>query len=327
VDLAAYTTAASAADVDALRAALGYEQVNLLGVSYGTTLALAVLRDYPGIVRSAVLDSAAPPQVDWLEERAASFDRALSLNFEACVAQRQCQVDVATLRAAFERAVAHLNARPVTVPVQDPQGAARDFVVTGDRLVDLIHQWLYSPQTSAYIPALVEELGRGKETYLPPFVKQQFPAQPVFGITLGLYLSVVCGEQVSADSAAKAAAAARDVPPAIRGRGVVDRLVATCAGWPVGKVDGGSPRAVTSDRPALVLASANDPVTPPAYGQAAARTLPRSFYVETPGNGHGVIGSRCGWNLIARFFANPAAPPDAACAAGLGVPFAATPGP
>ena len=95
----------------------------------------------------------------------------------------------------------------------------------------------------------------------------------------------------------------------------------------MGKVDGGSPRPVASDRPALVLASANDPITPPAFGQAAARTLPRSFYVETPGIGHGVTSNRCGLTLAAGFFTDPTKRPDTACVAGLGVTFAPTPRP
>ena len=56
VNLDAYNTAATAADVNDLRLALGYEQVNLLGVSYGTKAALTTLRDFPTVIRSVVVD-------------------------------------------------------------------------------------------------------------------------------------------------------------------------------------------------------------------------------------------------------------------------------
>ncbi|MCJ7659788.1 MAG: alpha/beta hydrolase, partial [Anaerolineales bacterium] len=60
-DLTAYNTVANAADVNDLRLALGYEKVNLWSISYGTRLALGVMRDFPEGVRSAVLDSVYPP--------------------------------------------------------------------------------------------------------------------------------------------------------------------------------------------------------------------------------------------------------------------------
>src|SRR5579859_8987 len=47
VHLAAYTIPEDAADVDAIRQALGYRQLDLYGVSYGTQVALAVMRDFP----------------------------------------------------------------------------------------------------------------------------------------------------------------------------------------------------------------------------------------------------------------------------------------
>ncbi|MDP9375441.1 MAG: alpha/beta hydrolase, partial [Chloroflexota bacterium] len=327
IDLAAYTTAQSAADVNAIRTALGYDQINLLGVSYGTTLALAVLRDFPEIVRSAVLDSVAPPQVDWLEEIAPAFDRALNLNFATCVAQQQCLMDVETLQAAFGRAFANLNAQPVTVAVTDPRGRPTDYVVTGHRLVSLIHGSLYNPASIEVMPALIEELSRGEETALRGLVRQRFPALSRFSISVGMHLSVLCGEQVSADSMAKAEAAERDLLPEIRDSYSIRDIVTICAEWPVEKVEGGSPGAVESDRPALVLASANDPITPPTYGQAAAATLSRSFYVETPGIGHGVFGSGCGGSIIMRFFADPSTRPGTACTARMGVTFPTTPPP
>ena len=63
-DLMAYNTASNAADINDLRLALGYDQVNLWGGSYGTRLALGVMRDYPEGLRSVVLDSVYPPDVD-----------------------------------------------------------------------------------------------------------------------------------------------------------------------------------------------------------------------------------------------------------------------
>ncbi len=44
--------------------ALGYPTYNLFGISYGTRLALVMMRDHPGAgIRSVVLDSSFPPEI------------------------------------------------------------------------------------------------------------------------------------------------------------------------------------------------------------------------------------------------------------------------
>ena len=55
VDLAAYNTWESAADIDALRHALGVNKISLWGISYGSHLALAILKRYPKSVERVAL--------------------------------------------------------------------------------------------------------------------------------------------------------------------------------------------------------------------------------------------------------------------------------
>jgi len=59
-DLRFYSTTYAMADLDKVRAALGYQRINLWGVSYGTRAALVYMRDYPEQVRTAILDGSAP---------------------------------------------------------------------------------------------------------------------------------------------------------------------------------------------------------------------------------------------------------------------------
>jgi hypothetical protein len=79
---------------------------------------------------------------------------------------------------------------------------------------------------------------------------------------------------------------------------------------------------VHSDVPTLVLEGTFDPITPPAYGQLAARMLPHSFYVEFPDRGHSVLRDDCADAMALKFLANPAAPPDTRCLSTLAGPFA-----
>src|SRR5688572_23226007 len=98
IDPSAYHSAASAADLNDLRLALGYEKLNLYAVSYGTRLALTVMRDYPQAVRSAVLDSAYPLQVNLYTALAPNADRSFNVFFSRCVAEPNCSAAYPDLR-------------------------------------------------------------------------------------------------------------------------------------------------------------------------------------------------------------------------------------
>src|SRR5690606_12963773 len=81
IHLTQYNSAETAADINDLRLALGYDQVNLYGVSYGSRLALTAMRDYPHAVRSATLDSTVPLEVDMFATLHTHRARAFSLLF------------------------------------------------------------------------------------------------------------------------------------------------------------------------------------------------------------------------------------------------------
>ena len=82
IDFTAYNSAENAADVNDLRIAMGYEEWNLYGISYGTRLAQTVVRDYPEGIRSIILDSAYPIESNLLTETPANLDRALTELFD-----------------------------------------------------------------------------------------------------------------------------------------------------------------------------------------------------------------------------------------------------
>jgi pimeloyl-ACP methyl ester carboxylesterase len=98
VRLSAYTTAANAADVRDLRLALGYSKWDLYGGAYGSRLALAVMQEDPDGIRSTILDSADPPQVNLYSSQTSSLERSLQLVFQRCAANKNC-----SCRAGFER--------------------------------------------------------------------------------------------------------------------------------------------------------------------------------------------------------------------------------
>ncbi|MCA1666690.1 MAG: alpha/beta hydrolase [Thermomicrobia bacterium] len=329
IDLSAYTSEESAADVNDIRAVFGYATINLLGVSYGTRLALTIMRDFPDTVRSAVLDSVVPPQIAVLSESATNFAHALDGDFAACVGQGACHVDAATLDADLGIVVGRLNANPVTLHVLEPQsGTTRTLVITGDRLMTLIYGWLFSPYYGGNVPAMIEELKGGTTTMLMNAVTPTFFYRPVFVLDLGMFYSVSCGELV-ADAQRGAPPVQTGIPASIRETIGVSGIYppatfATCAQWPVQRGRPTDRQPVTSAIPTLILASANDPVTPPAYGQVVARTLAHGVYLEVPGNGHGVMGYPCGMTMTHAFLTAPTRTVDTACTNTFGITYTGT---
>jgi pimeloyl-ACP methyl ester carboxylesterase len=85
-----YTSTVAADDLDDVRAALGYERINLYGTSYGGTLAQYYLRQHEDRVRVAVLDGSTPIDVPVLERMASSSQAALDLLLRRCAADRAC---------------------------------------------------------------------------------------------------------------------------------------------------------------------------------------------------------------------------------------------
>lgn len=326
IDLTAYTGREDAADVNDIRLALGYDKVDLLGISYGTRLALTVMRDFPQIVSSVVLDSVVPLQEDLYGQQPLAFDRALNLLFDNCAAEGLCAANYPTLRQDFAAVVRQMNAQPVTVAINDPTGAGHDVVITGDRFVVALFDWLYSPETMQYVPAAIEQLKGGTHTLLAQLMRGTL-AKP-FSYSRGMEYSVMCSDVVRFERYDDEVASARGVMPEIRAVVPNSRsFFGICDQWPKGPADPREQQAVTSDTPTLVLESANDPATPPAYGQDAARTLSRSIYVEVPGIGHSVVanGGACVQTILTAYFADPTHQPLTACTAGLGVIFVRTP--
>lgn len=317
-DLTAYTTAESAADVSDIRLALGYAKVKLLGGSYGSRLALTVMRDYPQIVVSSVIDAVAPPQRDIYGESAVNFDRALDLFFASCVADSACNAAFPTLRADFSSTVAKLNAEPLNVSTSSSVREGRGsppIVLTGDRLVQLTLRYLYSAERIRYLPMVIEQLKDGNTALLRALFRSASDDSSSF--SEGMAWSVWCGDYLPFSNQDKILAATRNVLPEIQSVYLTSEqsAYAICAQWGSAPPNPIENQAVTSDVPTLVLASANDPVTPPAYARAAVQTLSHGIYVEGPGIGHSLLGNggACASKIVRDFFADPGGKPDTAC--------------
>lgn len=156
INIAAYTSAESAADVSDLRLALGYNQWNVYGISYGTRLALTVLRDYPEGVRSVILDSVYPPHVNAYEQQAPNGMIAFKRLFDDCAADSVCSSAYPDLESVFYRTVEYLNAEAGSYSADDPEtGEWVEYEIIGDDLVDALFEALYLTDVIPYLPLAI----------------------------------------------------------------------------------------------------------------------------------------------------------------------------
>jgi len=324
IDLANFTSLENAADVADLRVALDYESWNLYGISYGTRLALTVMRDHPEGIRSVVLDSTYPPEADGVLEFAVNARRGFDRLFDGCAADAECESAYGDIETRLYDAVAGWDREPRTVPIVDLfSGGRYDALVDGDDLLGAVFQSLYSETLIPSLPKLIDEVDRGEVGLLSQTLSL-FLANGEF-FSPGMYFSVQCNEEVPfADSAAYPAAVA-DLPyMAILADSTIiqsDRAFEFCAEWGSGTAAGVENQPVRSQIPTLVMAGVYDPITPPADGRAVADQLANGVYVEFEGLGHGVsTAGDCPLAIMLEFLDAPVREPDLACIEDLSPP-------
>jgi pimeloyl-ACP methyl ester carboxylesterase len=323
VRLAAYTTAANALDLRDLRIALGYTRWNLLGISYGTRLALAALRiDEPGI-RSVILDSVYPPQENLFTAMPGSLDRALQLLYTDCAAQPACHKLTPNLRTTLAQLIARRTVRPVDLAVRSRNGQLSSVRIDGAQLVKIVLGSLAQSRLIPLLPLAIESAANGDYGLIRELERQR--QQRAEGHSAAMYYAVECSEDLAlAGLSARQAAAARY--PLLVGyyHSVQEFTPASedlCRTWGVNGPSREVSAPVVSNVPALLLAGEYDPITPPRWADTAAATLRHSEVYHVAGTGHVVITrGACPRKLIEIFLDRLTATSAAPCLAEVSKP-------
>ena len=319
VDFGAYNSAESAADVADLRMALGYDEWDLYGVSYGTRLALTVMRDHPEGVRSVILDSTYPPEVDGVAHILPNAARALDKLFSACASDPLCSSTYGDLESTLFRTVDQLNLAPAELWAIDYRYyQGHPALLTGDALLSLVFQSLYLDVLVPDIPRLIADVGDG-HYFGAQALLSVFLANQAF-LSIGQFLSVECHEEVPFSDPARVRSAGEAFPrlaPLVEGALVQSEFAFEfCPTWGAGSAGAVENQPVVSDIPTLVLAGGFDPITPPEDGRSVAGRLENSWYVEFPSLSHGTaFVEGCPRSITLAFLADPGTEPDRDCVA------------
>lgn len=317
IDLSAYNSLENAADVEGIRQALGYDDFNFYGVSYGTLLGLHLMRDYPDHLRTVILDSVVPTNINYILQAPQSENRVYDELFAACAAVPSCQVAYPDLETRYFALVDRLDEDPLTLTLRNPDtGEETEALLDGTGLRGLMFQLFYVANFAAAFPKVVTELEDGDFTYL----EQMWPLFAFDrSISEGMFYSVICAEDADFQPTDAPLEGLRPIIAADVGDDLQFYLD-TCNRWQVDMLDAAVDDPIRSDIPTLLLSGRYDPITPPAFAAEAAETLPNSYNIIYDQGAHGVaFQNPCINNIIQGFLNSPQTEPPRSCLTETGI--------
>ena len=322
-DLSRYTTEQIADDLDAVRRALGYTQLNLYGTSYGSRLAFAYIRRHPTSVRTAVLKAVAPPTMIAPMNYAQDAERAFGLLERDCKADTACARAFPSPRADLDTVLARAARGEVRAPVPNGRGGVDTITVSRDAIAGSLMSVMQSAMQRSMVPRLLRVAAAGDSRPLATAVVQARRAIDVL-ISAGMHLSVSCSD----DGARLDTAAARaDDARTFLGGSRVRMLADACREWAVATPVASAGTAVRATTPVLLVSGELDPNTPPRHADEALRALPNGRHVVLAGVAHGWSNvTACGAAFVAQFIERASARDlDVSCGAVSSAPKFAMP--
>jgi len=300
-DLKLYTTTIAADDMDEVRAALGYERLNLFGGSYGTRAALTYLKRHPQHVRTAILQGVSPTDHFMPGDFPQQTERALQGVLSECLADKACSEAFPNIREETKAVLAELIKGPVEVEIQKPNSNDRVKVkLSRDLAAEAIRYMLYSPVPAGRVPLMLHLASQGNYAPLAQAAIRYRMSLVATGSN-GMYLSVTCAEDLPW---IKPGEGERMAENTFLGDYRLRQQREACTLWPRAEIERDYSQPVKSDLPVLILTGEWDPVTPPSNGERVAKTLTNSLHVIVPHGAHGLNGLEgmdCIDNLIGEF--------------------------
>lgn len=294
-DLSQYNSENAIRDFDAVREALGHQQINIYGGSYGTRAGLVYMRMFPESLRSVVLDSVGPIEVP-IGLFGQSSARSFNLLLKNCQKEKSCQQAFPQLEQEFQTVLTRLEEAPVKVNIAHPRlGTQTPFVISKAKLLGTIRSQLYSVSTRSLLPLVIHQAYLGNYMPLAGLVAQTEGGQ---GIYIGLLFNITCNEDYPRISSADFES---DANNNFGGGDSHFSFKMACPLWPQYRPSEAFYQSVTADIPTLILSGELDPVTPPSNGEYSAKSLSNNHHIVVKNAAHTVALSTCASDLINEF--------------------------
>lgn len=299
IDLSQYNVQTSVADIVDLKNALGYEDFNLFGVSYGSRVAFAVQQYAPEDLRAVVHDSPYPPEARGTEQLPMLLAREVRQTLGLCAADAGC----AKAYPNLEKRLDSLLQTWLTTPRQFEE---RTLTVSdlASFLLDAIYDW-------DGIKALPANLELILADDMSPIVDYLDGGGD---FAEGQLLAHFCKEELPFEDRAAMVELAGDDPLAQSVLANTQRLFESCKDWPVGTPNPKESIAVASTVPTLLIAAEIDAGCPTDFSVAALPFLSAGQYAAVPNAVHSMTNnSDCVMAMATRFLNEPLAPIDTKC--------------
>jgi pimeloyl-ACP methyl ester carboxylesterase len=294
-----YTTSVAVADLDAVRAVLGYARIDLYGSSYGTRVAELYMRRYPQRVHAVVLDGVTYPEQAIGPDTPSDGERALALIVTRCERAPDCAAAYPDLRRELDGLRRRFGPEKAALTVSDPSSGQPLQVEFSRGMFNAALRFLsYNATEASLLPTLLHQGAAGN---LMPLATQTIMLARQIGDQLasGMQNSVICSEDEPLFAASNIDR--QRIAQTYQGGDQLEALAEICALWPRGPVDPDLHSPLESDIPTLLLSGDADPVTPPEDAARAARGLTHHLHLVLPGEGHGQLATGCVPRLMAEF--------------------------
>jgi pimeloyl-ACP methyl ester carboxylesterase len=288
IRLEAYNTEESADDVDDVRRALGYDTVTLWGRSYGSHLALAVLKRHPSIVERLVLIGPEGPNHTW----------KLPAQTDVVIDRIGTRAGIPDLGAKMKGLIERLTREPIVVSVTNPRSnQPATMAIGGFDLQWLTAQALGDPRMVATLPAAYRLMAAGDFTNIAQLLLIR---RTQYGVESAMKHLMDVSSGVTADRRARIE---HEAATALLGNAMNFPGFSLQKPWGARDLGDGYRAAVTSPVPALILVGDLDTRTPVENGIEIASTMPNSrlVVVEHAAHQFDVFGSAPIRSLLVHF--------------------------
>ena len=299
-DVAQYTTSLAVNDLDRLRRVLGYDRINLYGVSYGTRVAQHYLRRFPEHSRTLILDGVVPPELSLGADMAVDAEASLTRILARCAREVECKSQFGDSTQDYHDLWQSLQAHPAQVTVPDPAtGEATHFEFTRFHLATVLRLSIYSAEPTALLPLLLHQAHESKDYSRLAGQFLLLSRSYSDAVAAGMNNTVACTEDLAFYNPKNTDRT--KLESTFLGATQLDALLAICKIWPHGPIDPDFHAPLHSDVPVLLLSGSDDPVTPPVYAEQARRGLIHSLNVVLKDFGHGQIAAPCVDKVMGQF--------------------------
>jgi pimeloyl-ACP methyl ester carboxylesterase len=281
-----YTTSVAMDDLDEVRQALGYDQINLFGYSYGATAAQYYLRQHEDHVRTVTLGGGSLLDIPVFERWAQNTQQALDGVFDLCMAKASCQAAFPNLRTEFSGLMSRLAAEPKAVLYTNPadgqsgtitfdvgffSGTLRNMMkdATNDPMLPLnIHRAAVDDNWQGFVNFI---LGGGGPEWWGDQIMDHV---------------IRCTEKWAAFDPAVVAKLSQDSFMSVRDTTLAQNQAFSCLYTPAGITLEGQDLQPVSRVPVFIFNGSLDPIDPPANMDGASQVFPNSLSLTLPYQAH-----------------------------------------